>query len=148
MNVKEITIRRVSGTDAKAIQEITAQGMGYKCDTELVAKKIAGLNAAREAVFVAEVGGNVVGYIHVERYDTLYFESMANLLALSVKEEYQKMGIGKALLRASERWARENGIFMMRVNSGIQRTNAHQFYERMGYSSEKEQKRFVKTLCV
>ena len=71
---------------------------------------------------------------------------MANVLGLSVKKEFQKMGIGRALLEAAENWARENGIKMMRLNSGINRTDAHQFYKHLDYISEKDQKRFIKEL--
>ena len=142
----DIKIRKVEISDADAIRDISAEGLGYSCDLALVQKKIAGLNEAREAVFVAVVGDGVIGYIHVERYDVLYFETMANILGLSVFKAYHKMGVGKALLFAAENWARQNNIKMMRLNSGINRTDAHGFYEHLGYVSEKDQKRFVKTL--
>ena len=142
----EVKIRKVEIGDAEAVRDISAEGLGYSCDLALVQKKIARLNEAREAVFVAVTGGGVVGYIHVERYDVLYFETMANVLGLSVFKAYHKMGVGKALLFAAEDWARQNNIKMMRLNSGMNRTDAHGFYEHLGYTSEKDQKRFVKTL--
>ena len=142
----DIKIRKVEISDAEAVRDISAEGLGYSCDLALVQKKIAGLNEAREAVFVAESDSGVLGYIHVERYDVLYFETMANILGLSVFKAYHKMGVGKALLFAAEDWARQNNIKMMRLNSGINRTDAHGFYEHLGYTSEKDQKRFVKTL--
>ena len=46
----------------------------------------------------------------------------------------------------AEDWAKQNHIKMMRLNSGMNRTDAHGFYEHFGYVSEKDQKRFVKTL--
>ena len=142
----DIKIRKVEIGDADAIRDISAEGLGYSCDLTLVQKKIAALNASREAVFVAVADNSVIGYIHIERYDVLYFETMANVLGLSVFKAYHKMGIGKALLFAAEDWARQNNIKMMRLNSGMNRTDAHGFYEHFGYVSEKDQKRFVKTL--
>ena len=142
----EVKIRKVEIGDAEAVRDISAEGLGYSCDLALVQKKIAGLNEAREAVFVAETDGDVIGYIHIERYDVLYFETMANVLGLSVFKAYHKMGVGKVLLFAAEDWARQNNIKMMRLNSGMNRTDAHGFYEHFGYVSEKDQKRFVKTL--
>ena len=142
----DIKIRKVEIGDADALRDISAEGLGYSCDLTLVQKKIEGLNASREAVFVAVTDGGVVGYIHIERYDVLYFETMANVLGLSVFKAYHKMGIGKALLFAAEDWAKQNHIKMMRLNSGMNRTDAHGFYEHFGYVSEKDQKRFVKTL--
>ncbi|MBR5032895.1 MAG: GNAT family N-acetyltransferase [Treponema sp.] len=142
----DIKIRKVEIGDADAIRDISAEGLGYSCDLALVQKKIAGLNEAREAVFVAETDGDVIGYIHIERYDVLYFETMANVLGLSIFKAYHKMGVGKSLLFAAEDWAKQNHIKMIRLNSGMNRTDAHGFYEHLGYVSEKDQKRFVKTL--
>lgn len=142
----DIKIRKVEIGDAEAVRDISTEGLGYSCDLALVQKKIDGLDAEREAVFVAVADGGVVGYIHIERYDVLYFETMANVLGLSVFKSYHKMGIGKALLFAAEDWAKQNHIKMMRLNSGMNRTDAHGFYEHFGYVSEKDQKRFVKTL--
>lgn len=142
----EVKIRKVEIGDAEAVCDISAEGLGYSCDLALVQKKIEGLDATREAVFVAVTDGGVVGYIHIERYDVLYFETMANVLGLSVFKAYHKMGVGKALLFAAEDWARQNNIKIMRLNSGMNRTDAHGFYEHLGYVSEKDQKRFVKTL--
>lgn len=144
--MKDLKIRKLTMEDAQTICEISVEGLGYNCDLNLVQRKIQNLDLKREAVFVCELDGKVAGYIHVEHYDTLYFETMANILALSVKKEFQKLGVGKALLLEAENWAKENGIKMMRLNSGINRTNAHGFYEHLGYVSEKDQKRFIKNL--
>ena len=151
-------VRKISVDDASALCQICSQEMGYDCDPDLVKSKIEKLDSKREAVFVAEVetvqnhelshgtDNQLVGFIHVERYEVLYFESMANILGLAVKKDFQKMGLGKALLLAAENWALENGIRLMRLNSGINRTDAHGFYEHLVYVSEKEQKRFLKRL--
>ena len=151
-------VRKITIDDAEDICKICSQEMGYECAPALVKSKIEKLDLKREAVFVAEVEtskeqeffhraeSQLVGFIHVERYDVLYFESMANILGLAVKKDFQKHGLGKALLLAAENWAQENGIHLMRLNSGINRTDAHGFYEHLGYDSEKEQKRFLKRL--
>ena len=139
-------VRKISIEDAAAICQICSQEMGYECAPALMKSKIEKLDSKREAVFVAEEESQLLGFIHVERYEVLYFESMANILGLAVKKDFQKQGLGKALLLAAENWAQENGIYLMRLNSGINRIDAHGFYEHLGYDSEKEQKRFVKNL--
>ena len=142
----EIEIRKINLSDAMEIQKISQEDLGYECSLSLVEQKINSLDENREQVFVACRDGTVAGFIHVEKYDTLYFETMCNVLGLAVKKDFQKMGIGKALVLAGENWAKENGIKFMRVNSGITRTGAHEFYNRLGYESEKEQLRFIKKL--
>lgn len=90
--------------------------------------------------------GEVSGYIHGELYRTLYFETMCNLLGLAVSRKCRRMGLGRKLVQTCEEWAKQNGVHLMRVNSGMGRTGAHDFYRDMGYTDEKEQKRFLKRL--
>ena len=142
----EIQIRKINLSDTMEIQHISQEELGYNCSLSLVENKINSLDENREQVFVACKDGTVAGYIHVEKYDTLYFETMCNVLGLAVKKDFQKMGIGKALVLAGENWAKENGINYMRVNSGISRVAAHNFYQHLGYESEKEQLRFIKKI--
>lgn len=144
--MSDFIIRKIELKDAGELCKICSEEMGYECAPALVKSKIEKLDLKREAVFVAEEESQLLGFIHVERYEVLYFESMANILGLAVKKDFQKQGLGKALLLAAENWAQENGIHLMRLNSGINRTDAHGFYEHLGYVSEKEQKRFVKNL--
>lgn len=49
-------------------------------------------------------------------------------------------------MTALEDWAREQGYAGIRVNSGIGRRQAHAFYERLGYLTHPDQKRFFKAL--
>lgn len=63
-----------------------------------------------------------------------------------MKNEYRNKGVGKKLLLTAEAWSVENQIKIMRLNSGVSRTNAHNFYRHLGYNSEKEQLRFMKRL--
>lgn len=142
----KIIIRTVSINDAEDICTISSEDLGYPCDLSLVRSKIEKINPDREAVFVALADDVVVGYIHVEKYDVLYFETMANILGLAVKAAYQHNGIGKKLVSAAENWAIENNIELMRLNSGISRTAAHDFYRHLGYGSDKGQLRFTKKL--
>ena len=142
----EFELRNIKLSDAGEIQAICEEALGYTCTLSLVEQKIRSLDDKREAVFVSCKNGSVAGYIHIEKYDTLYFETMCNILGLAVKKEFQKMGIGKMLILAGENWAKENGIAYMRVNSGISRVEAHKFYKHLGYESEKEQLRFIKKI--
>ena len=154
--MSDLVIRKIEPKDAVGLCKICSEEMGYECDSDLVKSKIEKLDLKREAVCVAEVetltrqglpqgvNNQLAGFMHIERYDVLYLENMANILGLAIKKDFSKQGLGKAFLLAAENWAQENGIRLMRLNSGINRTNAHVFYEHPGYVSEKEQKRFVK----
>ena len=139
-------IREATIEDAFAICNISCADLGYDCSCEFVSTRISNLDKGREKVFVAEVNGIVAGYIHAEKYQTLYFEPMINILGLAVSSEFRRRGIGRMLLKRAERWANEVGIHIIRLNSGASRKEAHSFYRAMGYSNEKGQIRFIKDI--
>lgn len=140
-------IRIAVEADYEAIARISRDDLGYDCAPALVREKLRrALQSERERVFVAVCGGEVAGYIHAEDYDVLYFETMKNILGLAVAANHRRKGIGTKLLGAVEDWARETGVGQIRLNSGITRRGAHAFYRANGYTDEKEQKRFIKTL--
>ena len=139
-------IREATIEDAFAICNISCADLGYDCSCEFVSTRISNLDKGREKVFVAEVNGIVAGYIHAEKYQTLYFEPMINILGLAVSSEFRRRGIGRMLLKRAERWANEVGIHKIRLNSGASRKEAHSFYREMGYSNEKGQIRFIKDI--
>ena len=139
-------IREATIEDAFAICNISCADLGYDCSCEFVSTRISNLDKGREKVFVAEVNGIVAGYIHAEKYQTLYFEPMINILGLAVSSEFRRRGIGRMLLKRAEHWANEVGIHIIRLNSGASRKEAHLFYRAMGYNNEKGQIRFIKDI--
>lgn len=141
-----LVIRLVKTEDAAEVCRICCDDLGYQCDKSLVKERILRLDPDREAVFVALVDGQVAGYVHIEKYNTLYFETMANVLGIAVSSRFRRHGIGRKLIEQAERWAEENEIYLMRLNSGLRRKEAHEFYRRLGYGSEKEQLRFFKRI--
>lgn len=139
-------IREANVNDYIDIHKICCQDLGYNCNADLVKERLKNLDASREKVFVAIMDGKVVGYVHAEQYNTLYFESLVNILGLAVSKAYRRRGCGKALMRAVENWAKVCGIHAVRLNSGQSRTEAHIFYRSIGYDNEKAQIRFFKNL--
>ena len=139
-------IREATINDYIAIQKISSEDLGYDCSVELVKDRLKSLDKSREKVFVAVADDKVVGFVHAEKFNTLYYDSMVNIQGLAVANKYRKNGFGKALMYAAEKWAKENGIKKVRLNSGFSRKDAHIFYRSIGYDNEKEQIRFMKEL--
>ena len=124
-------IRPAELSDAAAIQEINATALGYDF----------GLIETRQKLSeTAE--GQLVGYAHACRYDCLYFSSLLNLLALAVAPDFQGQGYGKALMQAVREEGSATGYAGIRINSGISRTAAHEFYRKLGCEEKADQKRF------
>lgn len=139
-------IRDAKATDYVELQKLSFEDLGYECDAELVKIRLENLDPNNECVFVADVSDKVVGYVHIIKFNTLYYKSMANIQGMVVAKEHQRKGYGKELMNAAEDWARERNIEMIRLNSGFVRPEAHEFYRAIGYSNEKEQIRFMKEL--
>ena len=144
--MQKVKIRQATTSEIPAMNELFRKDLGYaECRLEIVENQFAGLDNSREAVFVAEAdSGRIAGVIHVEKYNVLYFPTMANILGLAVAADYRRQGIGAALLKRAEEWARENGACSMRLNSGESRKQAHEFYRAQGYTDDKKQLRFIK----
>lgn len=145
-----VKIRQATTSDIPAMNELFRKDLGYEeCTMEIVEKQFAGLDNSREAVFVAEAeddSSHIAGVIHVEKYNVLYFPTMANILGIAVSADFRRQGIGSALLKRAEEWASENGASSMRLNSGESRKQAHEFYRDQGYIDDKKQLRFIKEL--
>lgn len=161
-----VKIRQATASDIPAMNELFRKDLGYEeCTPEIVEKQFAGLDKSREVVFVAEAEDEntgahgsspevtsddklhrIAGVIHVEKYNVLYFPTMANILGIAVSADFRRQGIGSALLKRAEEWARENGASSMRLNSGESRKQAHEFYRAQGYIDDKKQLRFIKKL--
>ena len=148
--MSKVKIRQAIASDIPAMNELFRKDLGYEeCTLEIVEKQFAGLDNSREAVFVAEAeddSSHIAGVIHVEKYNVLYFPTMANILGIAVSADFRRQGIGSALLKRAEEWARENGAGSMRLNSGESRKQAHEFYRAQGYIDDKKQLRFIKEL--
>lgn len=141
-----MNIRKADKNDASAICKICTDDLGYECSEEFVSNRLKHIDGSREAVFAAEIDGTAVGYIHAELYNTLYFEPMINILGLAVSRDHRRQGVGRALITCAENWAKEQGVNIVRLNSGNSRKEAHEFYRAMGYDNEKMQVRFLKKL--
>ena len=67
--------------------------MGYSdCTESLVLQKLQKIDFENEVVFVAEYKKKVIGFIHAQIYDVLYYESMVNILGLAVDSKFTKNG--------------------------------------------------------
>ena len=136
-------IRRIKLSDAAAIQRLNAECLGYDFDreaTEAQLKRL--LENDQHLILVAEEGGQVIGYAHAASYDCLYFPSLLNLLALAVAQDFQGRGHGRAMMQALREEAKAAGYTGIRINSGISRSAAHEFYRSLGCSEKADQKRF------
>lgn len=80
-------------------------------------------------LFAWEVEGKLVACCGVMPMPTLYYTDCLWVAELIVREGVRGQGIGGQFLRIMEKWAKAEGYQEMALSSGIQRTEAHRFYQ-------------------
>lgn len=143
-------LRDITILDANEIQKISNFELGYDVDLDIVKKQIEKLtNDNKHNVIIGfenEQTRKIIGFVHAELYESLYMDTGLNILGLAVDSNFQGRGIGKRLMNAIEDYALKNNISYIRLNSNVRRTEAHKFYESIGYICDKTQKRLIKKL--
>jgi predicted N-acetyltransferase YhbS len=140
-------IRQATPGDAAAVCRLNQVSLGYDYPEERTAQRLEKiLLSPANLLMVAEhlPTGRVAGYIHLCDYECTYSDSLKNILAIAVGPTDQGRELGRRLLACGEKWARDTGAVGVRLVSGQNRTEAHQFYLSCGYSLRKMQKNFVK----
>lgn len=143
-------IRQVKLSDVKELHRINTEELGYSysIDKSLSQlKKI--LNDEKHHIlglYQSDLDGQVLGYIHAELYEEIYTDTSLNVLALAVKKSNQHQGIGAELIVFLENQALHRDIHLVRLNSGMSRINAHNFYQHLGFDYVKDQKKFIKEI--
>ncbi len=141
------TIRAARTYDAQSIAELGGQ-LGYAATRQQIATRLAGIESepASRVIVAEDAKGRVIGWLHVAARTQLTEDACAEILGLVVDEPSRGGGIGEALLRAAEVWARAAGCVRVRVRSRDTRERAHRFYERAGYARNKVQLVLLKPL--
>jgi len=89
-------------------------------------------------IFIAEEDGQALGCVLckvVEREENPFTVAMRYLLVdqISVQPEAQGKGVGKALIEQVKALAREWNVSRVQLDSWGFNTNAHAFFEKMGF---------------
>ena len=130
-------VRKCELSDVTSVYELVKNELGYPNITESdVLKRFEAMRASENYdVLVAETDGKVCGFVSTVREISLEVDGeFLRVIGLAVKAEYQRRGIGAALLRAVEKVAEERKYGVITLSSNFKRTEAHKFYEKQGYS--------------
>ena len=142
--------REINTADTSEVAEICKTALGYDVDVENVEKQIAKLtNDKKQHIIIGyedEKTRKIIGFVHAQMYESFYSDLGLNILGLAVNPDFQDRGIGRKLMNELEDYAVDNNISFIRLNSAMKREEAHNFYEHIGYTCDKVQKRFIKVL--
>lgn len=142
--MSEPLIRPAEQRDSEALARLIGQ-LEYTATAAEVAERLAIMEAEGRLVLVAEHDGHVIGCLSTSIMRVLHRPAPVGRISMMVVEEsLRDRGIGAALVRAAERALAERGCYMVEVTSHVRRTEAHRFYEKLGY--ERTSVRLARTL--
>ena len=94
------------------------------------------LENERETIFVAEINGEVIGWIGFQSENRKRMSHKGSF-GMMIRKNYRGKGIGKELIKALLEWAEANP-FIEKVSLGVFSTNqrAISLYKKMGFVEE------------
>jgi len=140
------TIRRARPSDAAWLAALCTQ-LGYPTTLEEARLRFEQIGPREDqAIFVAEEGGEVIGWLHLYVCPLLEMDLHAEIGGLVVAEDQRGGGVGRQLIEHAGQWARQQGCKNLYVRSNVIRRRAHEFYEQIGFQIIKTQHSFLKKL--
>jgi GNAT superfamily N-acetyltransferase len=142
-----VTIREARADDAETVAALCAQ-LGYPSSPEQVGIRLDEILAdAEHIVLVAERSDEeVIGWVQVHIRKLLVADRHAEMVGLVVDQGHRGQKVGLRLMEAAEGWARSQACVAVRLRTNVVRTEAHQFYETLGYKLLKTQRAYHKAL--
>ena len=129
-------IRKISQSDYQAAAAIWREVLDVRNATdENVAETYSIMeHDDRYVTFVAEADGKIVGLATAVKVLAIgHPGGYVKMNGIGVLPEYRHQGIGKKLMEQIEHFAMEQGAPYVGLASGINRLEAHAFYENSGY---------------
>ncbi|MGP4845093.1 GNAT family N-acetyltransferase [Marinobacter sp. 1Y8] len=133
-------VRKARLTDAKAISALAVE-LGYNAsEADMIFRLTHLLPDPDQFVAVAERSDQTLaGWIAAERRLSLESGEKAEIIGLVVSSRARRTGAGRALVNATQEWAKTRKLNHLCVRSNVARTEAHQFYPALGFSHDKTQ---------
>lgn len=121
--------------DAEGLCALIQSELGYKDITVDEVRYSLEKLLSSDDYFTISAGadGEIYGYVSAVREVSLEAGEYCRIIGLAVKAEYQGRGLETALLTLAESNAKINGAGLITLSSQFKRTEAHQFYEKLGY---------------
>lgn len=133
-----ITIRRASHDDVPVMQALEhdaaqafrAVGYDFCADGPVRTLEEHERGLTQGATFVAEIGGDTAGFIMMWPVD-----GHGHITEVSVAERFQQRGIGRALIKAGEDWALDQGFSAVTLTTFRDVPWNAPFYSSLGYEA-------------
>lgn len=142
-----MTVSKATINDSTSLAEIIGSALGYAVSVTELTKRIEEiLQRSDHLLLVAIEDSAVVGFCHGYLRLLTEVAKAIEIGGLAVAEEHRGKGVAKQLVLGIEAWASSLGCNQVVLSSNVIRTNAHAFYEHLGYTKIKQQFAFEKLL--
>jgi ribosomal protein S18 acetylase RimI-like enzyme len=138
MILKNIKIRQAAKSDIKNIKSLTRYLMKIEevddinKQTQLIINQriLPTFNKKSDnKVIIAEIDKKVAGYVLVEMLNKL----AASMVYIVVGPEFQKMGIGRKLIKGAEDYLKKKKIKILQATVHKDNEKSKKFHEKMGF---------------
>ena len=128
-------IRTAEPRDSFEISRLLTS-LGHDAKQQAIAEKWTDWTAAGNSALVAEAAdGMLLGVATLHQMTVLHRpKPVGRITALIVDDAHRDRGIGKALVAAAESLFTNSGCGLLEVTSNFRWTDAHAFYEHLGYT--------------
>jgi GNAT superfamily N-acetyltransferase len=120
---------------------------GAAADAATMARRLA-LLPRQDRILMALEADRLLGFAHLRITRDLAAEEAAEVVAIVVRPEHRRRGVGRMLIAAAETWARQSGRARLLLRTNVVRTPAHAFYVALGYLEAATSIDFVRDLDV
>lgn len=130
-----VTVRSAEAGDFEGLADLMTE-LGYPTRTSEMEMRMEAILANKTyATFVAVSEGKVCGMIGTRiSYSYEHNSPGAAILALVVSDKMRGRGVGHFLIEAAEKDLARRNIRRIAVYTHFRRTEAHEFYEKLGYT--------------
>lgn len=141
-------IRKAVLGDAAEVSRLAIE-LGYHSSQEDIERRLVKLRDSERHLIAVAVANepNLAGWIAAEARLILESGEYVELVGLVVDSRARGRGIGWALVRRVEHWAREMGVSRVVARSNIVRGESHDFFQGIGYAKRKTQHHYRKELA-
>ncbi|WP_337270855.1 GNAT family N-acetyltransferase [Oryzifoliimicrobium ureilyticus] len=139
-----LTIRPATEDDIPAVVELFAAdevgGHGDTTDAAALPDYIAAFErisaSSHETLYVAELDGTVAGTFQTTITTSMTGRGSSSIIveAVQTRADLRGRGIGAAMIAYAVEDAKKRGLRLVQLTSNKKRTDAHRFYERIGFA--------------
>ena len=131
------SLEQLTGLPHRGYAQLGAMGLNYTAvdqTVEVTAERIQGGHCF-VALWSGELAGTVLGKPQDLESPCEYFRRprVASLRQLAVEPSLQGKGVGRALIAACERWARESGFAELALDTAEPASHLVALYARLGF---------------